>query len=146
MANTFNKQSTWGYVRGTHISTLKIACPAGLPLALIAGAIRAHLNPSTLEPWLATALYAAFFYVPLTLLLWVTLVDRSTLPGAADKPQLSVESHWHTRAADTAFLATLTACGIGAFVATGTVSMTLAGVIAFAMLSYALAYMREKNR
>ncbi len=89
---------------------------------------------------------------PSTLTLaWVFLVDRSTLRGALDRPEESVEGAWYNRAAQGAFSDILLIVGLcTAFLAiTGIridVLIALIGVLLVAMGSFGIRYLIARRR
>lgn len=63
--------------------------------------------------WLFPVVFSAFTIPLLTAVAWALLVDRSTLRGAADRPEESIESRWYDRAAQSTFHVMLLALGVG---------------------------------
>lgn len=81
---------------------------------------------------------------------WVLLVDRSTLSGAVERPDDSIESAWYEKAAGGAFGDILLVGGLGAAVfafmkVEAPVSWCLSAVVLFAMLDIAARYLWQKK-
>lgn len=87
----------------------------------------------------------------LAMLGWALLVDRSTIAGALDRPEESIESVWYEKAASGAFGDILLVGGIGAvgfsvLQVEAPVMVILAAVLVFAMLDFAARYLWQKTR
>ena len=81
---------------------------------------------------------------------WAVLVDRSTLAGAIDKPEDSIESAWYEKAAAGAFGDILMVSGLGsagfAFIQLeASVSWTLLAVVLLAILDFVARYLWLKK-
>ncbi|WP_406713279.1 hypothetical protein QEV65_03030 [Trueperella pyogenes] len=140
------KRPTWGYVRKTKIPAIFPAVPVGALLAIGAAVFRVAVNPTGPYRWAAVAILAACLAGPLIALVWMLIVDRSSLPGATAHPEQAVEHHWHSLAATNTFLITIAAAGIGAAVTSGVVSFVLAGIVVFEFLVYGVSYLWAKHR
>ena len=102
------------------------------------------------RPLLAFGIMAAFTLPVAAVLAWVVLVDRSTITGALEKPEDSVESVWYEKAASGAFTDILLVGGLGCAALTflgteGTAGLVLGGVVAFAMLDFGVRYLWQKK-
>ncbi len=84
---------------------LLVSCGLGVLLAAFGGIQR---------PWIGFVVGAVATLPTSIALAWAVLVDRSTLRGAIDRPQESIESVWYDRAAIGAFHDLLPILGIGA--------------------------------
>lgn len=85
----------------------------GLAISSGLGALFAWLG-DTGEAWLRFAI-VAFVTLPVSVMLpWALLVDRSSLKGAIERPEDSVESRWYARAAEGTMHDVLITVGIGA--------------------------------
>ncbi|OKL47835.1 hypothetical protein BSR29_04905 [Boudabousia liubingyangii] len=146
MEEETTKPPTWGYVRKTKIPAIFPAVPVGALLAIGAAVFRVAVNPTGPYRWAAVAIHAACLAGPLIALVWVLIVDRSSLPGATAHPEQAVEYHWHSLAATNTFLITIAAAGIGAAVTSGNVSFVLAGIVVFEFLVYGVSYLWAKHR
>ncbi|MFC6147093.1 hypothetical protein [Corynebacterium nasicanis] len=97
---------------GGPVTLLLTTLLLGLVLAALIGALGTVINSQD-STWLVASVFA-LTSLPVTLALtWVLLVDRSTLTGALDNPEDSVESHWLNRAARGAFFDIMTVAGLG---------------------------------
>ena len=120
--------------------------PVGALLAIGAAVFKVAANPTGPHRWAAVAILAACLAGPLIALVWMLIVDRSSLPGATAHPEQAVEHHWHSLAATNTFLITIAAAGIGAAVTSGNVSFVLAGIVVFEFLVYGISYLWAKHR
>ncbi|WP_231282739.1 hypothetical protein [Mobiluncus mulieris] len=146
MEEETTKRPAWGYVRKTKIPAIFPAVPVGALLAIGAAVFRVAANPTGPYRWAAVAILAACLAGPLIALVWMLIVDRSSLPGATAHPEQAVEHHWHSLAATNTFLITIAAAGIGAAVTSGNVSFVLAGIVVFEFLVYGVSYLWAKHR
>ena len=140
------KRPAWGYVRKTKIPAIFPAVPVGALLAIGAAVFKVAANPTGPHRLAAVAILAACLAGPLIALVWMLIVDRSSLPGATAHPEQAVEHHWHSLAATNTFLITIAAAGIGAAVTSGNVSFVLAGIVVFEFLVYGISYLWAKHR
>ncbi|MCI1641237.1 MAG: hypothetical protein LKI58_02150 [Actinomyces sp.] len=148
---TAPRKNRFGRTKAGGVPALRVAMPVGLLLALGLAAPKVMLgNPEGPAKWMAVAILAAFLAPCAIPLVWVLIVDRSTLPGALPHPEASVESAWYSRAAEDAFHATLVLCGLGAATAglwaPESVSWTFVAVFAIAALSFAVSYLIRTHR
>lgn len=148
-----NKVKTyrWGRSRILAIPTMRLAVPAGIALSLGFGLAHVMLNnPDGPAKWLAGLIFGACLSPWMIALVAVLIVDRSTMPGAVQNPESSVESAWYDKAAVAAFHTGLGVCGVGAFVTTWlrlqTVSLTFVGVLVLLGSSFGIAYLVQKSR
>ncbi len=87
----------------------------------------------------------------LAMLVWALLVDRSTISGAVDRPEESIESVWYEKAASGAFGDILLVGGIGAvgfsiLQVEAPVMVVLATVLVCAMLDFGVRYLWQKTQ
>lgn len=104
-------RSKWGKVR---VGSRWIgAVPPAIALGILATAVLAAMVAALgLVPDYPVA--AGVATAPsLSALSWVLLVDRSTLEGATDRPEDSVEASWYEKAASGAFTDILLVTGLG---------------------------------
>ncbi|MFV0285615.1 MAG: hypothetical protein ACK5IM_04395 [Demequina sp.] len=145
------RQTRWGKVRGARrIPALAVAIPGGLLLAVVAGAVAATLieAPSPALVGFAVGGSASF---PSIALIWAVIVDRGSLRGALERPELSVEGAWYDRAAAGALSDVLLVIGLAtaALAITGAptdVVIALVGVLLLAMGSCAIRYLLLSRR
>ena len=109
-----DERPQWGRSRfGGRRSALLVAVPIGIVLAAATGALAAWAGVAGPDPLLGAVAFALVTVWPLTGAVWIAVVDRSTLRGAVDRPEESVESTWVDAAAQRAFTDTLTVAGLG---------------------------------
>ncbi|SCY58905.1 hypothetical protein SAMN05216488_2440 [Microbacterium sp. LKL04] len=145
-------RTRWGRLRGgSRIPAMTIATPVGLVLAAVVGVIAAVMGDAPTPPVVVGIGFTVVTLPALVALAWVFLVDRSTLRGALDRPEESVEGAWYNRAAQGAFSDILLIVGLGtAFLAiTGIridVLIALIGVLLVAMGSFGIRYLIAQRR
>lgn len=145
-------RTRWGRLRGgSRIPAMTIAMPVGLGLAILVGVIAAAMWDAPTPPVVVGIGFTVVTLPALVALAWVFLVDRSTLRGALDRPEESVEGAWYNRAAQGAFSDILLIVGLGtAFLAiTGIridVLIALIGVLLVAMGSFGIRYLIARRR
>lgn len=124
---------------------LRIAVPLGLAISAILGAAGVILlKPSVPHQWVAGVILGACVAPSIIALLWVLLVDRTTLPGAVRHPESGVEGAWYSEAATSSFHVVLVMCGLGSALALSwppsAVSWTLMDVVLVAALAWGVSY------
>lgn len=151
-SNDLGNRSRWGRTRfgRRRRPALAVAVPLGVLLALaVAAAGSQAFTPA--DPVLGAAILTFALAGPMTALVWALCVDRSTLRGAADRPEESVESTWYDRAAQGAFHDLLIVAGLALAVLTitGTAvtgTVVLLGVLATAAVSVTVRYRIHRQR
>lgn len=153
MSEKVAERTKWGRVKygAKKKSAMRIAIPIGtliaLGLALLAGWADV-VGPRML---LGVTFVAIALAVPCTALVYVLLVDRSTMLGAPDDPDESIEARWYERAAAETFMDVMVSVGVVA----GLASVldwkmdgvwVLMGVWAVGGLSFALRYLLISRR
>ncbi|MGA4688836.1 hypothetical protein ACPCXD_01090 [Rhodococcus sp. AB351] len=108
-------RSKWGKVRvgSRWIAAVPPAIALGMVAAGALGVVGAALELVPEHPVVSGIAVALATVSPLVGLSWVLLVDRSTLEGAADRPEDSVEASWYEKAASGAFTDILLVTGLG---------------------------------
>ncbi|MDN5818850.1 MAG: hypothetical protein L0I94_11930 [Yaniella sp.] len=147
-------RSRWGRTRfaGGRIPALAFAIPVGLLLATGVGAITLWSRVAQGEYALLIAGMGAFFTSwGMIGLVWALVVDRTTIRGAVDKPEQSIESEWMEAAMAGAFRDTIMMTGLG-LVALGLTGFeldalpALTGVLFIAICSTFVRYLMAKKR
>ena len=85
----------------------------GLGISSCLGALYAWLG-ETGEEWMRFVIVAVVTLPVSVMLPWALLVDRSSLKGAIDRPEDSVEARWYSKAAEGTMHDVLITVGIGA--------------------------------
>lgn len=144
-------QTRWGKARfgGGSAALLSISLGIGAIASAGLGWLFQLLGDAE-RPVLAFTLMAVSTLPVTTALGWAALVDRSTLMGAIEKPDDSIESAWYEKAAGGAFGDILLVGGLGAAVFAFTkieapISWCLAAIVLFAMLDFAARYLWQKK-
>lgn len=154
MSTGTDTRTRWGRARfgGGRIPALAIAIPIGLVLAAAVGAITLWTGVASGDRGLLVAgVFALVMSWGLVGLVWALVVDRTTLTGAIDEPEQSVESAWLDAAMagglrDTILLtgAVLAILAITGLELSGT--WALSGVIVVAAFSVAVRYLIARKR
>lgn len=134
-------RARWG---GGSASLLSASIAIGVIISAGAGALFAWLS-SVEQPVLAFCI-VAIATLPISVTLgWALLVDRSSLRGAVDKPEESIESAWYEKAASGAFgdivmVGALGFAGFGFLQLNASVSWILLAVTLLAMIDFGARY------
>lgn len=144
-------RSRWGSARfgGGSATLLSTSLVIGALISAGFGGLFVWLG-DVQRPTLAFAIMA-IVTLPVTVTLgWAVLIKRSTLAGAIDKPDDSIESAWYEKAASGAFGDILIVGGLGlagfAFTRLEVpVSLILLAVVLLAMLDFAARYLWLKK-
>lgn len=143
--------SRWGRSRfGGDTSLLLVTSFVGGALVAAGiGGLAVLLNRPE-EPWLLFGVTALVTSPVCFMLVWASLVDRSTLKGAVADPDESVESRWYAKAATGSFHVLIAALGLGAgafsFVDVDvSPPLLLAGYFLIAVASFAILYLSAKK-
>lgn len=143
--------SRWGrarFGRGT-AALIGTSLGIGALLSAVAGWTFSALSGSE-QPLLALAVMFICTLPVTTALGWAILVDRSSLKGAIERPDDSIESAWYEKAASGTFGDVLLVGGLGATAFAllnieAQVSWSLAAVVAFAMLDFTVRFLWLKR-
>lgn len=148
-------RTRWGRTRfgEGRFPAMAIAVPSGAALGALLGFLAASLGVGGSTPVLVGAVFALCLAFPSTMLVYVLVVDRSTLTGAAERPEESVESGWYDKAAAGALTDVVLVLGVTAtvlaFIPTKLSldpGLVLAGVICVAFVSVAVRYLLQRLR
>lgn len=143
--------SRWGRARfgGGTAALIGVSLGSGALLSAAAGGTFAALGGSE-QPALALAVVFICTLPVTAALCWAILVDRSSVKGAIERPDDSIESAWYGKAASGTFGDVLLVGGLGAtafaFVKIeAQVSWVLAAVVLFAMLDFTVRFLWVKR-
>lgn len=147
-------RTRWGRTRfaGGRIPAMAIAIPIGMLLAIGTGAITLWTGVARGEQAVVIAgVFALVMVWGLVGLVWALIVDRSTLRGAIDKPDDSIESKWLDAAMAGAFSDIFLLVGLGVAMLAITdikfdVIWALSGVLFIAMFSVIVRYLIAMKR
>ncbi len=144
-------QTRWGKARFGGGSAALLSISLGIGLIVSAGLAWLFLVLGDVErPALAFTL-TAVTTLPVTAALgWAVLVNRSTLAGAIERPDDSIESAWYEKAAGAVFGDILLVGGLGATAFAFTkieapISWCLAAVVLFSMLDFTARFLWQKK-
>ncbi len=148
---TTTAASRWGRARfGGSFAGLALASLAvGVLLAGGVGWLFASFA-LTDRPGIGFAFVAAGVLPVATMLGWAIFVDRSTLAGAVERPEESIESVWYEKAASGAFgdillVGGISAVGFSIMQIDAPVMLVVAIVIGFAMLDFGVRYLWQRS-
>lgn len=132
---------------------------AALAAAALGGGVLLSAVFATLMTWVQQpeqlkVFTAVYFYVMLpifSVLVWVLLVDRSTIRSAVEKPERSIESAWYAGATRDTFHVLLVLGGLGcvlftAWPQTADISVVLLIILGLMMGTFILSYTVRKQR
>ena len=147
-------RTSWGRIKfaGGRIPAMVVAIPAGLVLAAGVGALTLLTEVSQGDQALVIAgVFALVMSGGFIGLIWALVVDRSSLRGALDKPDESIESKWLEAAMAGALRDTimLTGLALATLAITGfeiDVIWALIGVVWVAFFSTIVRYLMAKKR
>lgn len=144
-------RSAWGRARfgGSSTTLLLVSLTIGALVSAGLGGLFLVLG-NTANPLLAFCLVVVATLPVTAVLGWAVLVDRSTLAGAIDKPDDSIESAWYDKAASGAFgdiliVGGLSAGGLGLARIEAPLTWALSALVLFAMLDFAVRYLWLKR-
>jgi hypothetical protein len=144
-----NSRTKWGRARigSGRVPAMAIAIPCGLVLGFLLSLVAVWAGIAGPNPVVGGAAFTLCLAVPATMLVWVLVLDRSTLQGAADLPEESIESRWYTKAAAGAQTDVILLAGLAVLVLTllpwGAEldsRVVLGGVIGASFLSFSIRY------
>lgn len=154
MAQQHKEERTkWGraHIAGRDLSAMKVAIPVGVLLSVVAGVVAAWAGFGGERSWLGGAIFAFVMSWGFVALVWAIIVDRSTLQGATDRPEESIESSWMQSASSGAFFDTIAIAGFGSAIVTfmdvnWSNGLVLLSVCLIGMLSFGLRYLISSRR
>lgn len=146
-------RARWGRTKfwQGRVSALAVAVSGGILLAAAFGSVAWAIGSDGPYRLAGGALFALCAVLPFIALVWVLVVDRSTLRGAIEKPDHSIEGAWFRKASEGAFLDTLFVAGIAtAVIAVANLAFpalyALMAVLVFMMASCAVRYLVARAR
>ncbi|MFG6475613.1 hypothetical protein ACFXP7_04420 [Microbacterium sp. P06] len=143
-------RTKWGRVKfgAGRLPAMAVSVPLGLVLGAALGAVAVWAGIAGPIPALGGAAFAVCLAVPAVMLIWVLVVDRSTLEGASDQPEESIESRWYLQAAAGAQTDVILVASLGALALTllpwgGQLDarVVLLGIIGASFVSFSLRYL-----
>ena len=141
----------WGRARfgGGTTALIGVSLGIGALLSAVAGWAFSALSGAE-HPFLALIVMFICTLPVTTAFGWAILVDRSSLKGAIDRPDDSIESAWYEKAASGAFGDVMLVGGLGATAFAilnidAPVSWSLAAVVLFAMLDFSVRFLWLKR-
>ncbi len=152
---TQQTRTAWGRMKfgSGRVSAMAIAIPSGVTLGAVVGLLSVLIGLTGPHPVLGGVVFALCLTVPATLLVYILVVDRNTLDGAAERPDDSIESRWYERAAAGAFTDIILVIGVGAtvlaFISTDffvDLKLVLPAVIGVCFASFGIRYLLLRRR
>lgn len=113
-------RTKWGRTRfgGGRAPAMAIAVPSGVVLAAAGGWLSVLVGVTASNPALGFWVFTSCLTMPAVALVYVLVVDRDTLDGAAARPEDSIESGWYDKAASGSFMDLVAGLGIASIVLT----------------------------
>lgn len=142
-------RTKWGRAKfgNRQIPAMRIAIPCGLVLGIILSLVAVWNGIAGPNKLLGGTVFAVCLTIPATMLVWALVVDRSSLQGAVDLPEQSIESQWYQQAAagtqlDVILAAILGILALSIFPSGNNADpkLILGGVIAISIASVAIRY------
>lgn len=147
------ERTTWGRasIGSGRMPAMAIAVPLGVLLGVALGFVALWAGVAGPYPVLGVAVFALCLSLPSTALVYVLVVDRSTMRGAVERPEESVESRWYEKAAAGALTDVVLLAGLAvmfmAFVETSLDdTLILGAVVVVAMLSFAIRFAIARSK
>lgn len=145
--------TTWGRTKlgRHHAPALSVAIPLGIAIAALSAVVAVALDAAGPRPVLGGVIFTLCLSGPAIGLAYVTIVDRSTIRGAAERPEESIESRWYSKAASGTLADVVVIAGLGSAVVTFLETnindgLLLGGVVAVAFVSFTLRYLITRSR
>lgn len=148
-------RTTWGRTTfgGGRFPAMAIALPCGTVIAALLGLLAATLRIGESNPLIVGVVFTMCLIFPATMLVYILVVDRSTMEGAAERPEESVEFGWYDKAAAGALGDIMIVAGITATVFSFIPhkfavepGLLLVGVICLAFISVGVRYLIQRHR
>lgn len=143
------ERTKWGRVKfgSGRLAAMSVAIPSGLLAGVALGVACVWSGLAAPVSLLGVAALAVCLAMPVVMLVWVLVVDRSTLQGAAERSEESIEARWYARAAAGAQTDVIFVAAVSALVLTLVpggeeidARLALLGVVAASFLSFSLRY------
>ncbi len=143
-------RTRWGQAKfgGGRIPAVLFAIPGGLLLGAAGGWLAVGTGLAGSSPLLGFAVFTACLAMPAMALMYVLVVDRSTVEGAVDRPEESVEGKWYDKAASGSFTDLVLVLGVLAAVAAfvpadlaADLKLVLPAILAVCFASFGIRYL-----
>ncbi len=143
-------RTKWGRTKfGTgRTPAMAIALPSGVVLAVAGGLLSVLVGVTASNPALGFWVFTSCLTMPAVALVYVLVVDRDTLEGAAERPDDSIESGWYDKAASGSFADLILVLGIASIILTFIprdffvdLKLVLPAVVAVCFASFGIRYL-----
>lgn len=143
-------RTKWGRTKfgAGRTPAMTIAVPAGVVLAGAGGLLSVLAGVTAAHPVLGFWVFTACLTMPAVALVYLLVVDRDTLEGAAERPEESIESRWYDKAASGSFMDLVAGLGITLIVLTfipgdlaPKLDLVLVAVLAACFVSFGIRYL-----
>ncbi|MFF0945336.1 hypothetical protein ACFYE2_14070 [Kocuria sp. CPCC 205300] len=143
-------RTKWGRTKfGTgRTPAMAIALPSGVVLAVAGGLLSVLVGVTASNPALGFWVFTSCLTMPAVALVYVLVVDRDTLEGAAERPDDSIESGWYDKAASGSFADLILVLGIASIILTFIprdffvdLKLVLPAVVAVCFASFGVRYL-----
>ena len=148
-------RTKWGRTKfgAGRLPAMAIAFPGGLILGAFGGWLSVVTGVSGQNPLVGFWVFSACLTSPAVLLVYAVVVDRTTIEGAVDRPDDSIEAGWYDKAASSSFTDLILMLGataaILAFLPTEILvdlKLVLSAVLVACALSFGLRYLLLKRK
>jgi hypothetical protein len=148
-------RTKWGRMKfGTgRTPAMALAIPAGMVLATAGGLLSVLVGVTESNPALGFWVFTSCLTMPAVALVYVLVVDRDTLEGAAERPGDSIESRWYDQAASGSFMDLIAGLGIASIVLTFIprdfsvdLKLVLPAVITVCFASFGIRYLLLRRK
>ena len=148
-------RTKWGRSRfGTgRTPAMALALPGGVVLGAAGGLLAVQTGVAGADPLIGFLVFALCLTMPGTALVYLLVVDRRTIVGAAERPDDSVEAGWYEKAAAGSFTDLILALGITstvlAFLPEAFVVdlvLVLPAVLVLCAVSFGVRYLVQQGR
>lgn len=111
---TDQRRTKWGQARfgSGRVPAMAVALPCGLLLGAGGGWLAVVTGVSEATPVLVFWVFTSLLMMPATLLVYAAIVDRSTMEGAVERPDDSIEAGWYDKAASRSFTDLILVLGV----------------------------------
>lgn len=143
-------RTKWGRTKfGTgRTPAMAIAVPSGVILGVVGGLLSVLVGVTASNPALGFWVFTSCLTMPAVALVYVLVVDRDTLEGAAERPDDSIESGWYDKAASGSFADLILVSGIASIILAFMprdffvdLKLVLAAVVAVCFASFGIRYL-----
>ncbi len=148
-------RTKWGRARfgAGRVPALAVAVPGGLVLGAAGGCLAVAAGIAGSQPVAVFLVFWSCLTVPAVLLVYLAVVDRSTIEGGVERPDDSIEAGWYDKAASRALTDLILVLGITTVVLSFLpadiqvdLNLVLPAVVVFCAVSVGVRYLLLKRK